>query len=269
MAKLSPDYTLASVHIIIKKIERIVFIVNIIATILFLAFYGYMIYSRMNESIANTIFYSLMGTVLIVSLVLDIIFYKNSRDIMNFLEKGKMSSNKKTKTLIITIVKTIVKVASLTYATYELIAIDSTTMKFLTLILSYILFAIQLIIYFVVNAICNYYKYLYIGFSKDIDELAFILHPLTKEEIREANRQLMSKKDKEILDEIEEQRKIDAKVSKINKDIKINMAHKGKKDKKARLKRDATETLLGVVPFSKLGRAIKARKLKKNNPEEK
>ena len=47
------------------------------------------------------------------------------------------------------------------------------------------------------------------------------------------------------------------------------MAHKGKKDKKARLKRDATETLLGVVPFSKLGRAIKARKLKKNNPEEK
>ena len=47
------------------------------------------------------------------------------------------------------------------------------------------------------------------------------------------------------------------------------MAHKGKKDKKARLKRDATETLLGVVPFSKLGRAIKARKLKKNNPEDK
>lgn len=269
MAMLSPDYTLASVHIIIKKIEKIVFVVNIISTILFLTFYGYMIYSRINDSIPNTIIYSLMGTILIVSFIFDIIFYKNSRGNMNFLEKRKMSSNKRTKRMIVTIVKTIVKMASLAYATYELIAIDNSTMKILTLILSYILFVIQMIIYFIAVTICNYYNYLYLGFSKDIDELAVFLHPFTKEEIRESNRQLMSEKDKEMLEEIEEQRIIDAKVSKINKDIKINMANKGKKDKKARLKRDGTETLFGIMPFTKLGRAIKARKLKKNNPEEK
>ena len=40
MPNLGPDYTLASIHIIKKRIERIVFIVNVVSTILFLAFYG-------------------------------------------------------------------------------------------------------------------------------------------------------------------------------------------------------------------------------------
>lgn len=269
MAMLSPDYTLASVHIVMRKISKIVFIVNIISTILFLAFYGYMIYSRINDSIANTVIYSLMGTILIVSLIFDIIFYKNSKIDMNFLEKRKMASDKKIKTEIVTIVKTIVKIASLVYATYELIAVDSGTMKLLTLILSYILFAIQIIIYFIAATINNYYNYLYIGFSKDIDELALILHPLSKEEIREANKQLMSDRDKEILEEIEEQRKIDEKVSKKNIDLKINMANNGEKDTKGRLKRDVIETATGLAPFTKIGRAIKAKKVKKYDNEEK
>ena len=268
MAMLSPDYTLASVHIVMRKISKIVFIVNIISTILFLAFYGYMIYSRINDSIANTVIYSLMGTILIVSLIFDIIFYKNSKIDMNFLEKRKMASNKKIKTEIVTIVKTIVKIASLVYATYELIAVDSGTMKLLTLILSYILFAIQIIIYFIAATINNYYNYLYVGFSKDLDEINQIIHPFSVEE-REANRQLRTERAKEIFKEIEEQRQLDEKVSRINKDIKINIANNGKKNKKGRLIRDGFEAATGLAPFTKIRRAIRAKKVKKYDNEEK
>jgi len=71
----------------------------------------------------------------------------------------------------------------------------------------------------------------------------------------------MSEKDKEILEEIEEQRKIDVEVSKINKDIKINMANNSEKDIKGRLIRDGVETAFSVAPFTKAHRAIKARNL--------
>lgn len=266
MAMLSPDYTLASVHIVKQKIERIVFIVNIISTILFLAFYGYMIYSRM-DVIANIVIYSTMGTILMVSFIFDIYFYRNTKITMNFLEKKKMASNKKLKKEIVNIIKVIVKIASLGYATYELIVIDSSPQKMLTLTLSYILFAVQIIIYLVADAIYRYYTYIYIGIFKDLDELTPLLHPIMKEEIREANRQLMSEKDKEMLKEIEAQRKIDIEVSKTNKDLKISMGNTGDKNTIDKLKRDAIESIVGAAPVAKTLRFIKNRKSKKNDNE--
>ncbi len=263
MPNLGPDYTLASIHIIKKRIERIVFIVNVVSTSLFLAFYGYMIYSRIHDSLANTIIYSIMGTILIVSLMFDIVFYKKSKENMNFLEKKKVNEDKRLKKEIVNIIKVVVKISSLGYATYELIAIDSSTIKMLTLILSYALFAFQIIVYIIADLIYKYFKYLYIGVSKDLDEINPILHPLSYKDIREANEQIMTDRDKAILEEINEQRIIDKDVSQNDIKLKQEMATGDKDITKKRICQDSIEAATGTLPIGKAFRLIKS-KLKKN-----
>lgn len=233
MAFYKPDNIMASIHIIQKRIDRLVYIVNLISTILFLEFYGYMIYSRMDDSYVRVGIYSILSLILIISLVFDIILYPGNSKIKNFLDKRKYKLHKKIKTRTINIIKFIVKAFSIAYATYELVIIDNSTMKLLTLIFSYSILIIQIAIYFAADILAKYWNYLYLGIMADYDELIIpIAHPLAKGQIREANNLIMTQKEKEIIEEINNQKKEDKATAKQNLIVKKEIANSARKNAK-------------------------------------
>ena len=266
MSMLKPDNTLASVHIIQKRIERVVFVVSIISTVLFLSFYAYMIYSRINDSIANTIIYSIMSVILVVSLVFDTIFYIKSIKPLDYKEEKEAKQQKILKRRIVNSIKVIVKLSSLGYATYELIAIDNSSMKLFTLIFSYGIFAIQIISYFVADFTSKYFNYLYLGVTKDLEELYPIIHPLRGDEIIKANNDHLTQKELKILDEINDQKEEDEQLDTYNKKIKIREGKSAQVKKQKRIR--GLKFFSGVLPATSVYKTIKEKREKNKKQKE-
>lgn len=227
---ISKDNTIAAINLVKFKIERVIFYINLVTTFLFLLFYAYMIFSR-KDIIANVVIYSVMAVILIVSSVFDIILYPGNERMLNFLDKKHFRFLKNLKRNVIAIVKLVVKLASLGYATYELIAIDSSTTKLMTLIGSYSVLLFQIMIYFIADLAGKYANYVFVGFNKDLDDsgILYILDKTQKDRVR-ANEILRTDKEKEILAEIEKQKEIDAKVKQennmLNHQIALGNMHK-------------------------------------------
>lgn len=207
-------HSLAAVHIIQKRIARVVLVISLISTFVFISFYSYMIYTRVNNSSPHIIIYSTMILILVISTIFDIIFYPGNNKIMDLIEKRRLIKHKTLKRHIINTVKVIVKAFSLAYATYELVNVDNTTGKLLSLIVSYSTFVVQILSYFIADFFYKYSEYLILAIKEDKNGiLKLSLEARAAEEMR-------TDSEKAILKEINDQIKEDSKTKKKDDEIR-------------------------------------------------
>ena len=221
------DNTIASINLIRNKIEKTLFIISLITTIVFFGFYGYMIYSNVvNSGLVRMIVYIVLMAVLIVSTIFDIILYPGKKQKMNFLDKKKFSEARRLKRNTISIIKTIVKAISIGYALYEILAIDSSPSKVAIITLSTAAFLIQIIIYFISDLIILYANYLMTGINLDLEESgAYVLINKDAKDIIKANQMIRTKNDEQLIEEIKKQAEIDKQVRINDVNLKKNMVH--------------------------------------------
>ena len=205
------DNTLASVNLIKSKIEKNLFFMNLATSIIFLAFYGYMIYSNIvSNGIARIIVYISLTVILIISMIFDIMFYPGKARDLSFIAKKKMKQNKKLKRNIVLSIKVIIKAFSLGYALYEIVSIDSSTSKVILLALSAFAFVFQIIFYFISDLVVKYADYLILGIHLDIENSgAYVLINKDGRDIIKANQQLRDKEENAMIEEIQAQAEID------------------------------------------------------------
>ena len=221
------DNTIASINLIRNKIEKTLFIISLITTIVFFGFYGYMIYSNVvNSGLVRMIVYIVLMAVLIVSTIFDIILYPGKKQKMNFLDKKKFSEARRLKRNTISIIKTIVKEISIAYALYEILAIDSSPSKVAIITLSAAAFLIQIIIYFISDLIILYANYLMTGINLDLEESgAYVLINKDAKDIIKANQMVRTKSDEQLIEEIKKQAEVDKQVRINDVNLKKNMVH--------------------------------------------
>lgn len=221
------DNTIASINLIRNKIEKTLFIISLITTIVFFGFYGYMIYSNVvNSGLVRMIVYIVLMAILIVSTIFDIILYPGKKQKMNFLDKKKFSEARRLKRNTILIIKTIVKAISIAYALYEILAIDSSPSKVAIIALSTAAFLIQIIIYFISDLIILYANYLMTGINLDLEESgAYVLINKDAKDIIKANQMVRTKSDEQLIEEIKKQAEVDKQVRINDVNLKKNMVH--------------------------------------------
>ena len=213
---VSTDYSKAAINIIKRRIENITLFVNIFATIVFLGFYAFMIYSN-HESVVSIVIYSILAFLLIVSTILDIIIFMASRKEMNFLEKRAFTLYKKVKRNSLLIFKTIIKLFSIGYAIFIIISTkDASAGRIVSVGASVIALLIQLGIHYLACFITDCINYMVVGVTQDVDNSGILfLVDKNKHEKNVTNEILRTKSDKKILEELERQKDID-------NDVKIN-----------------------------------------------
>ena len=218
---VSTDYSKAAINIIKRKIENITFGVSIISTIIFLIFYGFMIYSK-NDSIVNIVIYSVLTLLLIVSTILDIIIFRVSRKEMNFIERKTFSLYKKVKRDSLLIFRLVIKVFSIGYAIFIIAKYGQTTGRIITVVMSIVALAIQLIIHFIACFVTDCINYMVIGITTDVDNSGILfLVDKNKQEKKMSNEFLRTKSDKKILEDLEKQKEKDNHIQKDDDEIKI------------------------------------------------
>lgn len=229
------DSTMAAINIIRYRVERVIFYVSLATSVLFLAFYGYMIgLNAVENKITHTIVYAIMAFILISSSVLDFLLYPGKTIKMDFLAKSRFKFLKKIKRNVLIIVKSLVKAFSLGYALFEILTIEASTNRIVTLVLSFTAFIIQLIIYFITDLIMRYSNILMIGFNQDMENSgAFNLINKDNRTMIKANRILRTEKDKKIIEEINEQIRIDKANREKDKQIKKEIVDRFEEQQKA------------------------------------
>ena len=219
------ENTMAAINIVRFRIERVLFYVGVISSIIFLGFYVYMIVlSITSDKLTHIIVYSLLGAILIASSVLDVILYPGKKIRMNFIERKKFNAAKSLKRDVTAIVKTSVKLFSLGYATYELLTIEVTSSRVIALVLSFTAFVIQTIIYFISILIIRYSHYLYIGFNRDMEQSGvFNIIDKDNRDIIKANEMLRTDFERKIIEEINRQVEIDKENNETDRKIKLGL----------------------------------------------
>ncbi len=219
------ENTMAAINIVKFRVERVLFYVGVISSAVFLLFYVSMIYSSIvSDKLTHIIVYSLLGLILVASSVFDIILYPGKKIRMNFIERKKFNDAKTLKRNITMMVKTGVKLFSLGYALFELLTIDATRLRIITLVLSFTAFVIQTIIYFISTLIIRYSNYLYIGFKQDM-EMSGVFNFIDKDnrEIIKANELLRTDGERKIIEEISKQVEIDRENNLNDRKIKLGL----------------------------------------------
>ena len=219
---VSTDYSKAAINIIKRRIENITLFVNIFATIVFLGFYAFMIYSN-HESVVSIVIYSVLAFLLIVSTVLDIIIFMASRREMNFLEKRAFTLYKKVKRNSLLIFKIVIKLFSIGYAIFIIISTkDASTGRIVSVAASIAALLIQLGIHYLACFITDCINYMVVGVTQDVDNSGILfLVDKNKQAKNVTNEMLRTKSDKKILEELEKQKEKDSIVKNDDDEIKI------------------------------------------------
>ena len=220
---VSTDYSKAAINIIKRRIENITLFVNIFAAIVFLGFYGFMIYSN-HKSVVSIIIYSVLALLLIVSTIFDIIIFMASRREMNFLEKRTFTLYKKIKRNSLLIFKTVIKLFSIGYAIFIIAttAEGATTGRVISVAASIVALLIQLGIHYLACFITDCINYMVVGVTQDVDNSGILfLVDKNKQAKNVTNEMLRTKSDKKILEELEKQKEKDSIVKSEDDEIKI------------------------------------------------
>lgn len=219
---VSTDYSRAAINIIKRRIENITLFVSIISFIIFLGFYGFMIYSK-HDSVVNVITYAILAFLLIVSTTLDIILFKASRKEMNFLEKKNFNLLKKLKRNSLLIFKLVVKLFSIGFAIFEIIRYDDhSTGRIIGVSFAILALAFQLIIHYLACFINDCINYIVLGLEADVDNSGILfLVDKNKHEKTASNELLRTRSEEKILEELEEQKKKDSHIKDDDDEIKI------------------------------------------------
>lgn len=218
---VSTDYTKAAINIIKRRIENITLFVSIFATIVFLGFYAFMIYSK-HDSVVNVIIYSVLAFLLIVSTILDIIIFAASRREMNFLQKRSFTLYKKIKRDSLLYFKVFIKLFSIGYAIFIICKYGQTTGRIISVIASIVALLIQLAVHYLACFITDCINYMVIGVTQDVDNSGILfLVDKNKHEKAVTNEILRTKSDKKILEDLEKQMESDKNIKRDDDEIKI------------------------------------------------
>ena len=217
---VSTDYSKAAINIIKHKIENITLVVSVISSIIFLAFYGFMIASK--ADLVNIIIYATLALLLVASTVLDVIIFMASRKEMNFLEKRSFNWYKKLKKNSIVGFKLVIKLISIGYAIFIIIRYGNTTSRMVGVVMSSIALVIQLSVHFIACLITDCINYIVIGLTMDIDNSG-ILFLVDKNQRAKSttNEILRTKSDKKIIEDLEIQKEKDCNEKRDDDEIKI------------------------------------------------
>ncbi len=227
------ENTMAAINIVKFRVERVLFYVGVISSAVFLLFYVSMIYSSIvSDKLTHIIVYSLLGLILIASSVFDIILYPGKKIRMNFIERKKFNDAKTLKRNITMMVKTGVKLFSLGYALFELLTIEATRLRIITLVISFTAFVIQTIIYFISTLIIRYSNYIYIGFKQDMEKSGvFNFIDKDNRDIIKANELLRTDGERKIIEEISKQVEIDKENNQNDRKIKLGLVDNQEEEK--------------------------------------
>ncbi len=227
------ENTMAAINIVKFRVERVLFYVGVISSAVFLLFYVSMIYSSIvSDKLTHIIVYSLLGLILVASSVFDIILYPGKKIRMNFIERKKFNDAKTLKRNITMMVKTGVKLFSLGYALFELLTIEATRLRIITLVLSFTAFVIQTIIYFISTLIIRYSNYIYIGFKQDMEKSGvFNFIDKDNRDIIKANELLRTDGERKIIEEISRQVEIDRENNQNDRKIKLGLVDNQEEEK--------------------------------------
>lgn len=218
---VSTDYSKAAINIIKHKIENITFFVSIITTLVFLGFYGFMIYTK-HDSVVNIVIYSVLSFLLIASTILDIIIFSASRKEMNFLKRRNFVLYKKVKRNSLLIFKLVIKLFSIGYAIFIVARYGETTGRIISIVMSIVALIVQLAIHFIACFVTDCINYMVLGITMDVDNSGILfLVDKNKHEKTASNEYLRTKSDKKILEELEAQMAKDKDIKDEDDEIKI------------------------------------------------
>lgn len=217
---VSTDYSKAAINIIKHKIENITLAVNIIATVIFLGFYGFMIASK--TDLVNIIIYSVLSFLLLASSTLDILLFAASRRKMNFLEKRSFNWYKKFKRTSILIFKLVIKVFSIGYAVFIIIKYGQTTSRLLGVAISTVALIIQLAVHYLGCFITDCINYVAIGLTMDVDNSGILFLVDKNQKAKSTTNEILrTKSDKKIIEDLEKQKEKDSNEKNDDDEIKI------------------------------------------------
>ena len=171
--KLSYENTQAAFNVIKLKTENRILILSSLASIIFLGIYGYLIYLNVNPySLRHIIIYSILGVILLGTLLINLILNPVRRNKMSSVEKDKAKKIKNTWKNIALIISTLTKLVSLGFMLYEIITIDSSIKRLIPFGASTLALLVQLAISYISRLIVSYYEILLVGIDKDIQSSA-------------------------------------------------------------------------------------------------
>ena len=218
---VSTDYSKAAINIMKRKIEDITFFVSVLASVVFLGFYAFMIYSK-HDSLVNIIIYSVLSFLLIISSVIDILIFCASRKEMNFLKKRNFLLYKKIKRNSLLIFKGFIKLFSIGYGIFIVIKYGQTTGRVISIASSIVALLLQLAVHFIACFITDCINYIVMGITMDVDNSGILfLVDKDKREKNLSNEFLRTKSDKIILEELEIQKEKDSAIKDEDDEIKI------------------------------------------------
>ncbi len=198
---VSVDHSYAALNIVKRKLENNIFILGLISSFIFFVFYIYMIIQKYNV-ITNVIIYSLLFVLLIISTIFDIILYPGKQKKLNFLEIKHFKFLKNRKKYIFAFLKMAIKTFSLIYALIEIIMYGKTIHAVASLSISFGLYVIQLLIYFITYVAMSYLNYLLIGFEEDMNNSGIYLISKNNRYKAHGIEALSTEKENEIREEI-------------------------------------------------------------------
>ena len=201
------------------------------------------------NSMRHVIVYSVLGSLLIVSIIFDMIFNPFKKSKMSILEKTKFKNERVLGKNIILFLTTLTKSVSLCFMLYEIITEDSSLKHLIPFSASLIALIIQLMFTYITRLLVRYYEILLIGIDKDLKNSGLIDILLDKDVIEQrANLSsgIAQKSENKINNEIEKQ-------INVNKDVK----NKNKKEQlynaalyclKNSISKDAIRNEFGLSP---------------------
>ena len=172
---VSYKHTYAAFNLILVKTENRIFAFSFIVSLIFLGFYGYLIYLNIDVySLRHIIIYSILSALLLISLVFNIFFHPIKKRKMSIKEKKKRKNILEIEKNVVMLIQTLTKIASLGFMLFEIITIDSSLKRILPFSLSVIALVAQILVTYISRLFVYYYEILLVGIDKDIKNSGII-----------------------------------------------------------------------------------------------
>lgn len=168
--KISYEHTKAAFNLIKLKTENRILLISSLASVIFLGFYGYLIYLNINPySLRHIIIYSILGVILFSTFIVNVILNPSMQNKLSTLKKIKVKKFKSGWKGITTLIATLTKLVSLGFMLYEIITIDSSIKRLIPFGLSTVALMGQIAINYISRLIVSYYEILLVGIDEDIN----------------------------------------------------------------------------------------------------
>lgn len=245
MTFFTTKHTMASIDIIKSQLSKILKWLSIIVSIIFVAYYAYLIYINL-DSVFYIVAYSVLLAASVSAFICEIALSRPNKYDSKLVKKIK-TKHKKTASLVINIVKYCAKLFTIGLALYEVIRYDHSRMEIISLIGSTLFLGIQIIFEFVIHLVNKYIDYIRLGVELDMSDSGIVQalnykKTLSKTADRLEGIEIYSEDEKEIIANIKAEVKINEEINKAELEnnkgriinaVKVNLFGNKKADEKA------------------------------------